>query len=194
MPPTEAPTEVPTATPTPEALLPLPTARVFPTVDIGIGQPTVEPTTAPTEAPPVPAALTLPALATFDDGASGLVGDGGLDAGGARGGQAWMMSSTRQPKRLTWQSALDLTTAAAPLLTFQSQFAGAGVASVLVSTDGGATWQTAAVVPNSADWTPVSVDLSAYAGSTIRLAFDWQGSAGDRGQSTRCWLPTRRCL
>ncbi len=124
--------------------------------------------------------LTLPALASFDDGAADWTATAGWMLAAHEAGQGWVMSSAASAERLTWRSSLDLTTAVSPLLTFQSQYVGVGVASVLVSSDGGATWQAAAVVANSAEWTTVNVDLSAYAGSVIQLAFDWQGIAGDQ--------------
>ncbi len=139
--PTETPTEPPTAMPTLGAPLDLPTARVFPTVDIGTSVPPTEtPTATATEAASAPVVLTLPALASFDDGAADWSATAGWALAAHDAGQAWLMSSAAAAETLTWGSSLDLTTAAAPLLTFESQFAGAGVASVQVSTDGGATW------------------------------------------------------
>ncbi len=84
-------------------------------------------------------------------------------------------------ERLTWESATRLDDGGIAAADVPIAYAGAGVASVLVSADGGATWQTVAVVPNSAEWTAVSVDLSAYAGSVIQLAFDWQAADGTVG-------------
>ncbi len=179
-PPTETPTEVPSATPTLGAPLILPTGRVFPTVDTGIGEPTATATETATAVAPERVVLTLPALASFDDGAADWTATAGWMLAAHEAGQGWVMSSAASAERLTWRSSLDLTTAVSPLLTFQSQYVGVGVASVLVSSDGGATWQAAAVVANSAEWTTVNVDLSAYAGSVIQLAFDWQGIAGDQ--------------
>ncbi len=198
--PTATWTEIATEEPTLDAPLTLPTelptALIFPTVDTGVTEPTSAPTPTETatviaiatEPTPTPIPLTLPVLATFNDGATDWSATAGWMLAPQDAGQAWLMSSAATTETLTWGAALDLTTAVHPRLDFQSQFVGAGLVTVQVSTDDGSTWTVAAMVPGAADWMAVSVDLSAYAGSVIQLEFDWQAADGVTGD--QWWIDT----
>jgi hypothetical protein len=82
---------------------------------------------------------------------------------------------------VTLAGAIDLSDASVASLAFDSVFVGAEASSaraaVQVSLDG-RTWLTAAEVPAIAEWTPMAVDLSAYAGRVIRVRFVVAGAAG----------------
>jgi hypothetical protein len=88
--------------------------------------------------------------------------------------------------------ALDLTNVASPVLTFSHAVNKFGTiddvatqAKVVVSTDGGSTWNNLEGVtfPTSLSWTflDVTVDLSAYAGKTIQIAFAYTSSETSAG-------------
>ncbi|HID64461.1 MAG TPA: hypothetical protein EYP49_17220, partial [Anaerolineae bacterium] len=69
---------------------------------------------------------------------------------------------------------LDLTDATEPVLTFWQRFdlPAGSLGTVEVSTDGGFTWAPVYTQAESlSDWTPITVDLSAYAGQEVALAF-----------------------
>ncbi len=78
-----------------------------------------------------------------------------------------------------WTPSIDLSAAQSPILTYESNFqdyAGDGDAYLDISTDGGATWTN--LTWFTADWGPTSeeVDLSAYAGQTIMLRWQYVAS------------------
>jgi hypothetical protein len=87
---------------------------------------------------------------------------------------------------------LDLTNVASPVLTFSHAVNKFGTiddvatqAKVVVSTDGGSTWNNLEGVtfPTSLSWTflDVTVDLSAYEGKTIQIAFAYTSSESSAG-------------
>jgi hypothetical protein len=88
--------------------------------------------------------------------------------------------------------SLDLTNVASPVLTFSHAVNKFGTiddvatqAKVVVSTDGGSTWNNLEGVtfPTSLSWTflDVTVDLSAYEGKTIQIAFAYTSSESSAG-------------
>jgi bacillolysin len=73
-----------------------------------------------------------------------------------------------------WQRAIDADGAGGPRLTFFSSADGAADGrslAVQVSLDDGDTWQTVGEVPPTETWTEVAIDLSEYAGRTIKIRF-----------------------
>ncbi len=76
--------------------------------------------------------------------------------------------------------AIDLSGISNPYLTFEAYFVnldyqgGDETATVYVSKDNGATWDTALELAGStAGWTKESVDMQQYAGTTVLLAFEY---------------------
>ncbi len=81
---------------------------------------------------------------------------------------------------------LDLSGAVSPTLTFWQRFIlpEGSVAQVKVTADEGLTWQPVLTVTGPiSDWAPVSVDLSAYAGRQVGLAFYLDEIASGEGAS-----------
>lgn len=81
--------------------------------------------------------------------------------------------------------SIDLTGTTEPILSFDAFFrnldyGGADeTAKVLISTDGGANWEEVKnLVGDGTNWVSESVELSAYAGQTIVLAFDFNDGGG----------------
>src|SRR5204863_5820210 len=126
-----------------------------------------EPTATPTLLP-----FILPVFQTMDDGAPLWAASSGwqLSAQAAYAGLGWQAQASGQGETLTLNVPVNLGSAAAPTLSFQSRLVSASSAEVRVSLDG-VTWQTVAIVAPSADWAPMQVSLSAYAGQTLRLQF-----------------------
>ncbi len=76
-------------------------------------------------------------------------------------------------------SFLDLRDATSARLTFASWLSSdASPGEVQVTLDG-VTWLTAALVQPSDDWTPVSVDLGAFAGRLVAIRFVFDGKPPD---------------
>ena len=79
---------------------------------------------------------------------------------------------------------IDLTDAVSPILTFEAyflnlDFQGADeTAKVMVSTDGGATWDEVKSIDGDGDWYGEQVSLGAYAGETIWLGFEYSDGTG----------------
>jgi hypothetical protein len=195
------PTVEPTEEVTPEATVE-PTAEVNPeatdepTAEVtpeATDESTIEPTAVPTEEPtavpeptstptptPEPTLLpfTLPVFQTMDDGAPLWSASAGwqLGADAAYNGLGWQAVASGQVETLALNVPVTLS-GAAPTLSFQSKLVSGALPEVRLSLDG-ATWQTVAVVTPSLNWALVTVDLSAYAGQTIRLQFVWASPAG----------------
>jgi hypothetical protein len=167
-----------------------PTAEITPEAT---GEPTVEPTAAPTETPtPEPTAVftseptveptllpfSVPVFQTMDDGAPLWSASAGwqLSAEVAYNGLGWLATASGQVETLALKVPVTLG-AAAPMLGFQSKLVSGTLPEVRISLDG-TTWQTVAVVTPSLNWAVVSVDLSAFAGQTIRVQFVWASPAG----------------
>jgi len=76
---------------------------------------------------------------------------------------------------LTWLTPFDLTSVQRPMFTFQSWLqAPNSLGWIEVSTDG-INWQQVTTVTSSDTWTPITVDLSAFAGQArINVRFLWQ--------------------
>jgi len=86
-------------------------------------------------------------------------------------GFAWQ--GLQRNTMLTLVDQLDLTNAISPTITFWQQFTfDEGTGQVIVSSDNGLTWQPVltATAPIT-DWVQSTIDLSAYSGQIINLAF-----------------------
>ncbi|MFZ2899114.1 MAG: Omp28-related outer membrane protein [Saprospiraceae bacterium] len=79
---------------------------------------------------------------------------------------------------------IDLSTATAPLLTFDAYFINGDYqgtdekARLFVSKDGGATWTLELDLGGAGSWQSAGILLSDYAGETIKLAFDYADGNG----------------
>jgi hypothetical protein len=187
---TDEPTVEPTAEITPEATdepTVEPTAEITPEAT---GEPTIEPTAVPTEEPtavptptptPEPTLLpfSVPVFQTMDDGAPLWTASAGwqLSAEAAYSGLGWGALASGQVETLALNVPVNLAGAAVPTFSFQSKLVSGALPEVRASLDG-VNWQTVAVVTPSLNWALVQVDLSAYAGQTIRLQFVWASPAG----------------
>jgi hypothetical protein len=179
---TEEATETVTPEITPE-VTDEPTAEVTPE---STETPTVEPTVAPSPEPtPVPTIepslqpFIVPVFQTMDDGATLWTASSGwhLSAEAAFSGLGWQATASGQMETLVLNVPVNLAGAAVPTLSFQSKLASAALPEVRVSLDG-VTWQTVTVITPALNWALVTVDLSAYAGQTIRVQFVWASPAG----------------
>jgi hypothetical protein len=97
----------------------------------------------------------------------------------ASGSAAWWSATT--DSSLILQGQLDLTNAAAPMLSFQQQvdLTAGQVGLVKVLPADGLGWQTVLTVTGPiTTWTPITTDLSAYVGQQIKLAFVLEESGG----------------
>jgi hypothetical protein len=80
---------------------------------------------------------------------------------------------------------VDLRGTGRPVLTFESRYVEDGSqAAVQVSTDG-VTWAALGDLPESNHWTPMAVDLSAYADQVVWVRFVFNGSGGSGVLSLR---------
>ena len=87
--------------------------------------------------------------------------------------------------------SIDLTSVADASLHLESWLeAIASQATVQVSADG-VTWETVGVIDPSDSWTSVIIDLRAYAGSTIRIRFVFEGPASGEADMTDVWRVRR---
>ena len=87
--------------------------------------------------------------------------------------------------------SIDLTSVADASLHLESWLeAVASQATVQVSADG-VTWETVGVIDPSDSWTSVIIDLRAYAGSTIRIRFVFEGPASGEADMTDVWRVRR---
>ncbi len=103
-----------------------------------------------------------------------------LDEQGAFGGAGlgWHVETVHVAETLRWTQSLDLRSIPAGQrveMTFASWLVSAqgSTADVHVSLNG-TQWLTATTVAPSTAWTPVMVDLSAYAGQILDIQFVWQ--------------------
>ena len=97
---------------------------------------------------------------------------------------AWR--GTDEESALLLVDRLDLSGAVSPTLSFWQRFIlpPGSVAQVKVTADDGLTWQPVLTVTGPiSDWAPVSVDLSAYAGHQVGLAFYLDEVASGEGAS-----------
>ncbi|MCP4424006.1 MAG: hypothetical protein GY803_05910, partial [Chloroflexi bacterium] len=119
----------------------------------------------------IPIIHTLPFSDTFESGDNWRVRQGWTQTTTlAHTGSASFFAGADQDS-LQLVDKLDLTDAAAPVLTFWENFA-AGEGQLLLSTDNGLNWQpiyTRTVA--SAGWEQASVDLSPFVGEQVQLAF-----------------------
>jgi len=126
-------------------------------------------------------------------GSTTLAGSGGLvrsaEASATGSGAGWRVDATTTARSvLQWAEAIDLTNATSATLTFQSKLSSAAsTASAQVSLDG-VTWETIADIPPSDGWTPVSIDLSAFAGHVIYVRLVFDGVAPGLGVAPDTWL------
>jgi hypothetical protein len=112
--------------------------------------------------------------------------NGNFDTGApAPTGTAWeMIGTTTGSQVLHLPQAIDLGNATGARLTFESSrprwLRGSGVL-VQVSIAGG-PWATVQEVPAFAEWTPVDLDLSAFAGQVIRVRFVLESTTSELAQ------------
>jgi hypothetical protein len=78
--------------------------------------------------------------------------------------------------------ALDLTSVATATLRFDAWLASDGLATVQISTDGGASWEIARVLGASDTWIATEVDLGGYIGETIHVRFNLDAGPGESGE------------
>jgi hypothetical protein len=163
--PTATPTETPTVEPTNE-----PTAEITPEPTVTPDAPTIEPTLLP---------FNVPVYQTMDDGAPLWSASAGwqLSAEAAFSGLGWNALASGNVETLSFNVPVNLAGAAVPTLSFQSKLMSAALPEIRVSLDG-VNWQTVAAVTPSLNWALTTVDLSAYAGQTIRVQFAWATPAG----------------
>ena len=101
------------------------------------------------------------------------------------------IGSDRGTRTLEHARPIDLTSMADASLHLESWLqALAAQATVQVSADG-VTWETVGVIDPSDRWTSVVIDLSAYAGSTIRIRFVFEGSASVEAELGDVWRVRR---
>jgi hypothetical protein len=87
-------------------------------------------------------------------------------------GLAWHAVATSSPVVWEIDDPFDLSASREAVLTARSWLtARESTASVQVSLDGGVQWLQLIEVPTSATWTPIALDLSAYAGRLVHVRF-----------------------
>ncbi len=190
---TDEPTSLPTALPFPTVDIPgvevsptsetaqsteepasLPTALPFPTVNAptAVNQPTL---ITPTQSTPLPI-VTLPVTASMDDGAVDWQATGSWtllpSAAYGSSGLGWQ-ASAGSGDILRWNQQIDLRSVAGAQLSFEARGSGNGGSLLVQVSSDGTNWTTAAPVTPTADWQPVTVDLSAFVGKAVQLQFNW---------------------
>lgn len=180
---TETPTSTPTDTATPTAtstLTPTPTntPTYTPTATF-TNTPTATPTNTPTITLTPTPVNNLPFSEGFENGLGNWTkttywtrtSSNKHSGSWSMHREIWITTDT-----LTLNTPLILAGTTAPQLTYWTKYStagsGSGFTRVEVSTDGGATWTTVQTISGyTAVWVSKQVNLSAYAGQTIRLRF-----------------------
>jgi len=117
-------------------------------------------------------------------GAGGFVPVAGFD-GATR---FWRADATAAERRaLVWPQPIDLRDASAAMLRFDSRLSSGPADAFVEVTRDGLVWVRVAIVPPSADWTGIAVDLSAFAGDVVFLRFVYAGGAGTAGTPAGTW-------
>ena len=96
-------------------------------------------------------------------------------------------ASASQADVLIWQRPLDLRGALQPRLELMSQLTATQSTAVLQVRTVAGSWEVAALIPSSSEWTPMDVDLSPWAGQVIQLAFVWTGAPPYRAEAADFW-------
>jgi hypothetical protein len=112
---------------------------------------------------------------------------GGTPAQTRGAGPTWQAEATHAGSFVLRWDAIDLRQAAGGALRFESRLTTrASTAHVQVSLDG-RTWQTLGPVPESPDWQPVDVDLSAFAGQVVYVRFTFDAVAPAESAPPDIW-------
>ncbi len=162
---THMPTTTPSATPTPT---PTPTATATATATL---MPTA--TLVPTLALPQP----LPITASFDNGATDWLASSSwtltTEAASNGIGSGWKATAGTDPATLVWLTQLDLRAAQNPQASFLAYLLAPSGSTATVTITGSSLTESSTVVPPTAGWSTLVIDLSAYRGQIISLSFVW---------------------
>ena len=81
------------------------------------------------------------------------------------------------PASFELEQTIDLTSVTRAWLQLDSWLPSAGSHAEIQVTADGVTWDAITIAGDADDWTPLEIDLSAYAGQTIRVRFVFEGPA-----------------
>jgi uncharacterized delta-60 repeat protein len=81
---------------------------------------------------------------------------------------------TGGPRAVELDQAIDLTSVSSARLQLESWLPVGAHAAIQISTDG-VSWASIRIDGEPGEWTPIEIDLSAYAGATIRMRFAVEG-------------------
>jgi len=151
--PSATPTSTPTSTPTATVI-----ATLVPTATLVLPQP-----------PPI--------TASFDNGVTDWLASSGwtltTEAASNGIGSGWKATAGTGSATLIWLTQLDLRTAQNPQASFLSYLLVPSGSTATVTITGSTLTESSTVVPATAGWSTLVIDLSAYRGQIISLSFVW---------------------